>query len=277
MDIDRSNGMRQGSHVDPLDIAAQCLRADRAELAPPERIKSGLTNESWLVRGGPTAVVVRLSNREAAALQIDRQSEASILSIVADAGIGAPVVFCSPEQHVLVTQFIAGRVWTARDARAPENIERIAALLRRLHALPIPAEARYVDLWKIVHGYWNTLLARGLSTRAGSPTVRERARQYIGELASDAHLCLCHNDPHHLNVIDNNRLWLIDWEYAGLSDPYFDLAGICCYHALSDAARRALLRAYFGYEERTALERLQRMCWVFNYIRDLWFAVREME
>src|SRR5262245_61989910 len=150
MDIDRLNAM-QRSDNDLLDIAAHCLGTDRGQLTPPERIKGGITNESWLIRSASEALVVRVSN-DSTALQIDRLSEAAILVAVADAAIGAPVLLCKPDDRLLVTKYIAGRVWTARDTRAPENIERMAALLRRLHALPIPVQARYIDLWKVVHG-----------------------------------------------------------------------------------------------------------------------------
>ncbi len=263
--------------MDPVAIAAECLRKDRSLLTAPERIKNGLTNESWLVRAEDTAVVVRLSNHATEALQIDRLSEAKVLALVADAGIGAPVLLCAPERHLLVTRFMPGRTWSVRDARLQGNIERVASMLRTLHALPVPKGVQTVDLRKIIHGYVNTLMARGLSARIATPETRERARQLIAQLADDAQACLCHNDVHHLNVIDDGRLWLVDWEYAGIGDPYFDLASVCCYHAFSDDSRRALLRAYLGQDETGALERLHRMCWVFNYIRDLWFAVREME
>jgi thiamine kinase len=259
-----------------LSIAVECLGVASTSIAAPEQIKNGLTNDSWLVRAGETAVVVRLSNRETTALQIDRVSEAAILTAVANADIGAPVLLCDPQRHVLVTRYLPGRTWSARDGRRPDNLERVASLLRRLHALPIPEQAQYVDLWKIVRSYWDTLMVRGLSARTGSSEVRERVRHCIAQLFADAQFCLCHNDVHHLNVIDQERLWLIDWEYAGVGDPYFDLASVCCYHALGDDARRALLRAYWGYDSTAAFDRLQRMCWVFNYIRDLWFAVREM-
>ncbi len=261
--------------MDPIAIAAECLRKDR-RLLSAERIKNGLTNESWLVRADDAAVVVRLSNHATEALQIDRQSEAAILSIVADVDIGAPVLLCAPERNLLVTRFVPGKTWSVRDARSQENAERIAGVLRVLHALPVPPTVQVIDLRQIVRGYWNTLMARGLSASAGSPEVRERARQLIAQLADDAQSCLCHNDVHHLNVIDDGRLRLIDWEYAGVGDPYFDLASVCCYHTLSDDSRRALLRAYWGYDSTASFDRLQRMCWVFNYIRDLWFAVREM-
>lgn len=264
--------------IDPVAIAADLLKTERKAIAAPERLKHGLTNESWLVQAGEAAVVVRLSNHESEALQIDRRSEALILRVVAEAGIGAPVLCCDPERRLLVTQHLPGRTWSIRDARLPQNVERLIRLLQALHALPPPAGVRRVDLRQVVTGYWNTLMARGLSARAGSPKVRERAREFIGALEADADLCLCHNDVHHLNVIDSHgRLRLVDWEYAGIGDPYFDLASVCCYHAFSDAARRDLLRAYLGHHSTASFDRLQRMCWVFNYIRDLWFAVREME
>jgi thiamine kinase len=263
--------------VNVQDVAAEALGVDRASLAAPERLKNGLTNESWLVRGVQDAVVVRLSNRETDALQINRLSESQVLRVVANAGIGARVMLCAPDRHVLVTRYIDGRKWTSRDLRTVTNLQRIADALRALHALPIPQEVQQLDLLAAVRGYWNTLIERGLAPLAGTPKERERAREYIASLAGDAQSCLCHNDVHHLNVIDDGRLWLIDWEYAAIGDPYFDLASVCCYHALSDELRQALLRAYWGYYSNESFERLQRMCWVFNYIRDLWFAVREMK
>jgi len=263
--------------MDPLTIAAECLRVERGTLAAPERIKNGLTNESWLVRGVQDAVVVRLSNRKVYALQINRISEAQVLHAVAAAGIGAPVLRCEPDRHVLVTRYVTGRGWTSRDVRTLANLQRIADLLKKLHALPVPAGVQTLDLMESVRGYWNTLLERGLTASAGTPKVRERARENIANLAADVEPCLCHNDVHHLNIIDAGQLRLVDWEYAGVGDPYFDLASVCCYHALSDDLRRALLRAYWGYYSSDSFNRLQRMCWVFNYIRDLWFAVREME
>jgi thiamine kinase len=265
-------------YMDPTDIAAGILQKDRAAFSPPERLKDGLTNQSWLLREAATAGawVVRLSNTREDELQIDRHSEAAVLAAVAIADLGPQIVRCLPEQHLLVTEYLQGNVWTPRAARQPENIERIVALLKRLHALPIPTGVRTTNLRAVVSGYWNTLMARGLSAQTGSPEQRERARQIMSEMEAEPLACLCHNDIHHLNVIDDGQLRLIDWEYAGIGDPYFDLASICCYHAYSDPLRSQLLRLYLGSDRPAALERLHRMCWLFDYIRELWFAVREM-
>jgi thiamine kinase len=262
--------------MDPVAIAAETLQKDRSVLGPAERIKNGLTNESWVVRTANEGVVVRVGNHSTEPLQIDRRSEAIVLSTVAAAGIGPPVLLCAPDRNLLVTRLLPGHTWTSRDVRTSANVARLAALLRELHALPIPANVRTVDLRLIVSGYWNTLLAKGLGAKVGTQDTRDRARQLIAQLAEDSQVKLCHNDVHHLNIVDGGRLWLLDWEYAGIGDPYFDLASVCCYHAYSDKLRAEFLRAYLGVDKPSSLERLHRMCWVFNYIRDLWFAVREM-
>jgi len=263
--------------MNPTDIAAETLSKRRDEFAPPQKISGGLTNDSWLVRADDTAIVVRLGNHNTAALQIDRQSEAAVLNVVARAGIGPPVLVCAPDRHLLITQHLSGRTWTARDARIKDNVTRIALRLKELHALPLPQGVQRIDLRAIVTGYWNTLLARAQAARAGSVRTRSRALRMIEDLQSDATECLCHNDVHHLNVIDDGKLWLVDWEYAGIGDPYFDLASVCCYHAYSDGQRQQFLSDYLGQHRPAALDRLHRTCWVFNYIRELWFAAREME
>jgi thiamine kinase len=263
--------------MDPADIAAETLGTHRGAVSAPEPLKHGLTNESWLVRTAGAAVVVRLSHRDPAALQIDRRSEAVVLRVVAEAGLGAPVLRCDPARQVLVTQYLPGHAWSLDEARAPANVARLAGLLRRLHALPAPPGVRSLDLHASIARSWDALAAHGATARAGSPRIRARARRLVAQLAAEARTCLCHNDVHHLNVLDSgSRLWLVDWEYAGRGDPDFDLAGVCCYHAFDAAARRELLAAYRGEVDAAALGRLERMCWVFDYVRDLWFAVREL-
>ncbi|MBC7984172.1 MAG: phosphotransferase [Candidatus Obscuribacterales bacterium] len=263
--------------MEPAEFAAEALQIRRSALATPRRIKSGLTNESWLVEvDDGRAVVVRLSNPKQRELQINRASETAILLAVGAADIGAPVLLCDPERHLLVTQYLRGRIWSPRDARQSENIQRMGKFLRALHVMPPPDGAQPTDLRLVIGNYWNTLMARGLSSHTGSAETRERARQIAAEISADFGACLCHNDIHHLNVIDDGKLRLIDWEYAGIGDPYFDLASLCCYHTYSDGLRRELLAAYLGADRPAALERLHRMCWLFDYIRELWFAVREM-
>lgn len=257
----------------PEMIAAAALGINVSEIVAVERIKHGLTNDSWRVRTGRGAVIVRSSNASTELLRIDRLSEARVLALVASAGIGPEVLVCDPARHVLVTRDL-GQTWSAEDAHVSANIERIAQVLRKLHALPAPSGVRNVDLIETMHGYLRSLDERGRRTKATAKETRERGERAALALRQHAGACLCHNDVHHLNVVDDGTLRLIDWEYSGIGEPMFDLASICVYHGYDRTEREHLLEAYSTHPDETAANRLDLACWLFDYIRELWSEVR---
>ena len=257
----------------PADVVAVALELGAGEIREIEPIKHGLTNHSWLVTTGCDRIVVRISEASTQELQIDRHSEAAVLQLVARAGIGAEVLRCDPERGILVTRYL-GATWSERDAQISDNIERIAALLRRLHELDAPKAVRVVDLAATVQGYLRTLDERGTRSGLTSPALRECAAQTAARLRKDSIPRLCHNDVHHLNVVDGASLRLIDWEYAGIGEPLFDLASLCVYHRYRRPQRERLLAAYAAPSETVSWQRLELACWLFDYIRDLWLAVR---
>ena len=241
-----------------------------------ERIKHGLTNESWLISSGEERRVVRISNPEDDSLQINRASESIILATVGGAGIGPEVIVCDPARRLLITRY-AGETWSDEDAHRVENIDRIAALLSRLHALPAPSGIQRVNLLTVIDGYLQTLDAHAMVCEMMAPTLRTRARDIAIALYQDAAERLCHNDVHALNIVTaGGTLRLIDWEYAGLGEPLFDLASISVYHRYDVPERERLLTAYLLHFDAAQWQRLELACWLFDYIRDLWTAVREL-
>lgn len=261
--------------MSPGEIAA--LVPGVGSVTGVERIKHGLTNESWLVQTDAGALVVRVSNTSEASLQIHRESEALILEAVARAGIGPEILLCDPAQHLLVTRYM-GPTWTDADAVRDGNITRIAAVLRRLHALTPPAGLHRVDLKAVVDGYLATLHEHGVQSTDSSKVLWSRAREAAEALQHNSSPCLCHNDVHALNIVNagKGRLRLIDWEYAGLGESYFDLAAICVYHNYDKDQRIRLLCAYDPGADQMNAGYLQLACWLFAYIRDLWTAVRAL-
>lgn len=260
----------------PAEIAVALQGLDLGAVESVERIKHGLTNESWLARTGDDAFVIRLSNTSEESLQINRASEARILEAAAQAGIGPDVIRCDPARHILVTRY-AGATWSPADALNPENIERIAVLLRQLHQLSPLEDVQAVDLLAVIDGYLGTLDAHDVRCAAAEPALQQQAKQITATLHLDLTPCLCHNDVHALNIVDDGRLRLIDWEYAGVGDRYFDLASICVYHRYRKPQREQLLAAYAGEPRAGDWHRLELACWLFDYIRDLWTAVRGLE
>lgn len=260
--------------MSPAEIVAETLGAGVDTVIGVKRIKHGLTNESWLVRLRDDACVVRISNTAESALQIDRNSEATILAVVSAAGIGPDVLLCDPARRLLVTRYL-GETWTPEDTRRSENIRRLAVLLSQLHRLPIPAGVRHVDLPATVAGYLDTLATHGVRIGLTEPSLRNRATEAARTLQKNSVPRLCHNDVHHLNIVGDHDLRLIDWEYAGVGETSFDLASICVYHAYSAAQRHQLVSAYAVEPTPAMRDRLELACWLFDYVRELWMAVRE--
>jgi len=258
----------------PEVIAAEVLGCEPHGLRVAQ-IKGALTNESWRVDGPDTSVVVRISTVDEQALQLDRANESVVLRLVENAGIGAEVMLCAPARRVLVTRALSARTLTIAQLHEEAVVQNVAELLRRLHALEVPTSVQTVNLLSVLEGYWMTLDAHQSFCEVG---VRAQARAYALESTQVSERCLCHHDVHHLNLMsDGQRLWLLDWEYAGVSDPLFDLASVCCYHDYDARLREQLLRAYKGFVNLQELQRLERMCWLFDYIKALWMRVRQLE
>jgi len=182
---------------------------------------------------------------------------------------------CDPASRTLVTRYL-GETWREPDATVEQNIQRLGQLFRRLHRVPAPTAVRRVELNDTLEGYFHTLEQRGVQSSLLTKSLRERALQVALKLRENSAATLCHNDVHHLNVIDDgSRLRLIDWEYAGVGQRLFDLASVCVYHHYDKVQREQLLGAYTSLTELTNWHRLELACWLFDYVRDLWMAVRE--
>jgi streptomycin 6-kinase len=83
----------------------------------------------------------------------------------------------------------------------------------------------------------------------------------------------CHNDLHHLNILDDGgRLWLVDWEYGGIGDPLFDFASLLCQHPVRPCNRERLLSAA-GAADHAFVDRLEAACILFDYVQWLWYRL----
>ncbi len=226
----------------------------------------GLTNRNYVVvAAGGARFVIRIAGENGPLLGVDRVREKKVISIVEAAGISPPVAaFVLPEGHT-ATRFIAhAHALSIEEFTSPAMVPRIAAKLRDVHNLgyvdgvfdPYADIARWMDLLTSRGTTLPSRLEPLLELVAASTVIRSRP--------VEAQMVLCHNDPYHLNFLDNGSLWLIDWEYAGMNDPMYDLAGIG--YTLDDQGRDLLLEAYFGSavpETRRDLEALipVYLCW----------------
>ena len=262
--------------MSPDEIRASIPTLAVGDIRLIERIKHGLTNDSWRVICDSADLVIRCGNASEVSLQIDRASESAVLEIVAEAGLGPEVIVNDPVQRILITRY-AGSTWTPQQALDCSNIDRLARLFARLHAMTTPARVQKLHLDSVITGYLTTLTEHDAASSLRAPALQARATHTIGLLRRQSNARLCHNDVHALNIVDGDELRLIDWEYAGVGEPFFDLASVCVYHTYDRHRRQRLLSSYQRTPANDEYRRLELCCWLFEYVRDLWTAVRELQ
>lgn len=243
----------QAPQLDPLSALPPAARdllcaqfgstAARASIEPVPQT----TNFVARVLVGDEAYALRAPRVSDAVTLVDRESELAILETAAAAGIAPRVIAGNPHTGALLTRWIAGKPWTLERTTHDDALRLVGDLCRTLHALPVPARARRIDLRALIDEY-ALQLERGLATLPRRGFLREAAEVALAlrpaMLATLQDLptlgrALCHNDLHHRNIVDDGRLWLLDWEYAGECERLFDLAS---YAAQNDLDERRTAR-----------------------------------
>jgi thiamine kinase-like enzyme len=252
-----------------LDAAAAVERVWPGRRVRFETLGGGITNRNLKVAlDGEDPYVLRIPGRDTELLGIDRQVEHEATVAAAELGVGPEVILFIEPEGWLVTRFIEGSPIPPERMRAPETLSRVAETLRTVHAGP--AVSGSFDSFGVVEDYLAVARSRGAADPDDYAWAHELARR-IERIRSTQGLCLCHNDLLNANFIDDGeRVRIVDWEYAGLGDPFFDLANFAINHELDQLGRRVLLETYFG-RVRAADERaLELMRFMSDFREAMW-------
>jgi thiamine kinase-like enzyme len=244
---------------EPEAIVARLWPGRDARLEP---LGGGITNRNYKVAVGGEAFVLRIGGKDTELLGIDRHAEHAASRIAAELGLAPEVVeFVEPEGY-LVTRFVEGEVGRVA-------VEQVGRALARLHAGPA-FPARF-DSFRVVEVYRATALERGVAVPAAYERAKEVADAIERRRAGVAPRP-CHNDLLNANFIDDgSRSWIVDWEYAGMGDPFFDLGNFAVNHELDEDGERRLLRAY-GRDDGPALTLMRFMS---DFREAMWGVVQQ--
>ena len=237
-----------------------------------EVLGGGITNHNLKVEVDGEHFVLRVAGKDTSLLGIDRDAELAATEAAAAVGVGPEVVaFVEPEGW-LVTRFIAGSTPPLDRMREPAMLARVAEALRAFHNGPsIPGT---FDTFRVVEIYRETALARGGAIPDAYEWAHEIA-QRIEPRRADAQPRPCHNDLLNANFLDDGeRLRIVDWEYAGAGDVFFDLANFSINHELDSTASVTLLEAYFGELRRQDQDALELMRFMSDFREAMWGVVQ---
>ena len=240
----------------------------RARTVTP--LEGGITNRNVRVDLDDGSFVVRDPGEGTAELGIDRRHEREAAERAAALGVGPEVVaFVEPEGS-LVTRFVEGG-----PADLASRLGEVADLLRRFHgSAPITP---VFDWYRVPQDYAATAASHGVAlpwAYEAALATAERVRSAFAVGAEPA--CPCHNDllPANFLAVEDGGLCLLDWEYAGMNDRYFDLGNLAVNNELDPAGEEALVEAYFGAATPRRLARLRVMKVISDFREAMWGVVQ---
>lgn len=242
----------------------------------PVPLAGGLTNDNFLVEDGGERYVVRVGG-DIPAHNIVRATEAAASRAAHAAGVSPRVRYA--DANALVLDFIDGRTLTADDVRAAGNHARLVDLIRRAHReIPrhFPGPAPFFWVFQVVRHYDRVLRALQsphVASLAALAGMAERLELAVGPID----IVFGHNDLLPANLIDDGeRLWLVDWEYAGFNSPLFDLGGLGSNSGASLEVTEHMLELYFERPVDRGLRRSLTAMTAASLLREtLWSMVSE--
>ena len=242
-------------------------------------LEGGITNRNLLVDVDGERFVLRLTGADTHLLGIDREVERIANTRAATLGLAPEVIaFLEPERY-LVTRFVVGDAIPAEVMTCDSVLADVAGMLRTFHASgPLPGS---FDCFLIPEISAQHARDRGVAIPSGFDAALKRTREIEAAFdASPEPRVPCHNDLLGANFLRDGStepasVWLLDWEYAGMNERYFDLGNFSVNNGLDADGDKALLTAYFGADSPRRRARLALMKIMSDLREAMWGVLQQ--
>ena len=258
--------------IEALVAGVPAWRGRPTHVAP---LGGGITNHNFVVTVDGSRYVVRVPGERTELLGIDRRNEAEAATRAAALGIAPQVLGELPGVGTLITEMVPGvhHEGTAFTARLAD----VAEALRTFHGSG-PLRGAF-PIHRVVEWHARDAAAHGIVAPVAYGELHLVSRRIEAAFAAAPSPAVpCHNDllPGNLLFDDvTGALRLLDFEYAGMNDVFFDLGNLSVNLALDPAGDEALLRHYFGEVTPARQARLQLMKVMSEFREGMWAVVQQ--
>ena len=236
-------------------------------------LTGGITNENFRIEVNGDVFVLRIPGADTELLGIVRATECAVSQLAGETGIGPEVFYVIEPEGYLVTSFIDGKLPTPEELGQTSNIRRVAEAIRRVHKMDTIPETfspfRVVENSAEIAHRFKVDFPDNFDWLIEQMNIAEAAL-----LKSPFTPRLCHNDLLNANFLDDGQIRILDWEYAGMGDPVFDLANFSVHHEFSDDQDRWLLEFYFGGVTAENWARIKLLKVISDFREAMWAMVQ---
>jgi thiamine kinase-like enzyme len=241
----------------------------KLEYAP---LGGGITNHNYKVTIEGEKFMVRIPG-VGSDLFIDRENELECSVQAGKTGVSPEVVYHIREENVSVFRFISGKTLnTEQIAGSNQLVRRIVQAARTVHQEAVFTST--FNPFETVRKYmgfvekYRAPLPKDIDWILGVGDEIERVMKQ-----NKPEEVACHNDYLSENFIDDGKkVWIIDWEYGGMGDPYFDLGDFAVEHPFTREQEELIIQEYCGEADKSGLYRML----LYKIVSDLWWGIWAM-
>ena len=248
-------------------IARVPFLKDRRDIQTSE-LKGGITNKNYKVEAGGKAYMLRIAGESTDVLGINRATEYAANLAAGLLGVAPQVLYFIEPEGYLVTRFIHGKRIPPDEMVKPYNIRRVVRKLRLFHTRAPELKGEFSVFRRVEH---LTEISRqhGCTFPFDFDWITGKMREVEETLRKSPYTPTpCHCDLLNLNFLDDHGdLRILDWEYAGMGDIFFDLSNFSHHHRFTDDQVKTLLLSYFGEVSPKLFARLKLM-WPMSEIHE---------
>lgn len=236
-------------------------------------LSGGITNLNFKIEADGRSYVIRLAGEGTDQLGIKRDVEHAANKVAGELGIAPEVVYFIEPEGYIVTRFVTGKRIMPEDIVKSDYLVRVAQKLRLFHRNAPKLKGEF-NVFRRVEMLTKTAKAKGAQFPNDWDFIMKKMREAENALLKDPYIPTpCHNDLLNLNWLDEEvagdigEIRLLDWEYAGMGDIFFDLGNFSHHHRLNEEQVRIFLTAYFGTMTPKYYARL-RIMWPMSELHE---------
>ena len=238
----------------------------------------GMTNNSYkIVREDGGIYLVRIPGEGTEQL-INRLDEKKSTKLACSLGIDSELIYFGDDGKK-VMRFISNPKKMNQDVmKEHDNIRQAAEIFRKLHSCGVDTGVRF-EVFEMATLYENVILDNHVKLYDDYYELKKQVmdiKSVIDKCGNNKKVP-CHNDSLVDNWVldENNRLWLVDWEYSGMNEPMWDLSCLSIEVGYDGNEDKELLKAYYG-RSTTIEENMQFIATkIFvDYLWTLWGLTR---
>ena len=265
-------------HLESLKVlVSECLNIDMKQIKQIAAI-GGMTNKNYKVMIDDQNYVLRVPGNGTEKM-ISRVDEIKNAAFAHEIGVDADLIYFNEQTGIKISKFIEdAQTLSPEGAKKPYVMKKICQLLNQLHQCGREMENEF-NVYEKIESYEQLLNELKGEYYEDYQLIKQQVVQ-LKELMDDLEIKLvpCHNDTLAENFIKDkhDQYYLIDWEYAGMNDPMWDVAAHCLENGFNSDEEELFLKTYFKQEPKEAYKTRVLINKIYqDFLWSLWTKVKE--